>query len=100
MYDDFLKVAEDVALKAGKGVREARESKGFTVDIKSGIDLVTTADRASEELIIGTLKKQFSDHEFIGEESAGALPTSASGALVLSDKPTWIMCVLRLDRFL
>ena len=84
-------MAEEVARKAGKGIKKARESKGFSIDVKSGIDLVTSADRESEELIIGTLKRTFSDHEFIGEESNCALKSNSDGSLVLTEKPTWIM---------
>jgi fructose-1,6-bisphosphatase/inositol monophosphatase family enzyme len=89
--DEFLETAVHTAREAGKGIRKARESKGFTIDVKSGVDLVTTADRESEELIIGTLKGKFPDHEFIGEESSGALRSAPDGSLLLTDRPTWIM---------
>ena len=91
MYDDFLQSAKEVALKAGNGFREARENSGFSIDVKAGVDLVTTADRNAEALIFKTLKQKYSGHEFIGEESANVLTGDENGALVLSDKPTWIV---------
>jgi fructose-1,6-bisphosphatase/inositol monophosphatase family enzyme len=91
-FGEFLKAATEVALAAGKGIREAREKEGgFVVDVKAGVDLVTSADRASEELIIGTLKRKFPDHCFIGEESANDLKSNADGSLALTDAPTWII---------
>jgi fructose-1,6-bisphosphatase/inositol monophosphatase family enzyme len=56
------------------------------------MDLVTTADKAAEELIIESLKAKFPGHAFIGEESSdGAMTAGADGELVLGDTPTWIM---------
>ncbi|KAG5344714.1 IMPA2 monophosphatase, partial [Acromyrmex charruanus] len=48
-------------------------------------DLVTEYDRQIEDIIIGGLKRAFSNHRFIAEESTGKdLPE-------LTDAPTWII---------
>jgi len=89
-----LDSAREVALAAGKVIREAHEdrSKGLGVEIKGGthehVDLVTAVDKACEALIIDTLKARYPGHAFIGEESSAAMP---EGPLQLGDQPTWII---------
>ena len=46
------------------------------VDAKGVSDIVTTADRASEELILGGLRKAFPDHAMLGEE-VGHMPRAS-----------------------
>ena len=90
----LLDAAREVALSAGKVIREAHEnrSKGLSVQIKGGtdqhVDLVTTVDEACEALIIDTLKARYPDHAFIGEESSAIM---TDGPLQLSEQPTWII---------
>jgi myo-inositol-1(or 4)-monophosphatase len=56
------------AYKAG-GVLLAHYGKHFNVFKKGAIDLVTEADTGSESIIIGTIRKVFSDHSILAEES-------------------------------
>lgn len=69
MYKDLLKFAIKTAKKAGKYVL-AEQKKGLTIEEKGKNDLVTNADRASEELIIKEINKAYPDHAIIGEESS------------------------------
>jgi myo-inositol-1(or 4)-monophosphatase len=60
-------VAIQAALDAGAILR-GRLHVDRTVDFKGVIDLVTDADRASEELISSRIRGAFPDHGFLGEE--------------------------------
>lgn len=63
-----------------------RESRSISVQKKSVRDLVTRADRESEELIKEIISQRFPGHRFLGEESAGDIstPPDMSG-------PVWII---------
>lgn len=76
--------AESVARQAGALLlRYQRE--GFDVAHKGDIDLVTTADRESERLIVAALSSEFPTHAIISEEDAGAR------ALTFGPQPVWIV---------
>lgn len=69
-------VAVETAREAGAILRE-RLSLDRQIDFKGAIDLVTDADRASEELVAARIMGAFPDHRFVGEEStflAGDVP--------------------------
>ncbi|MCC6674992.1 MAG: inositol monophosphatase [Thermomicrobiales bacterium] len=66
--DGARELAVDTAKAAGAILRE-RLSLDRMVDYKGAIDLVTDADRASEEAIAAAIMGRFPDHRFIGEES-------------------------------
>ena len=68
MPDGARDVAVETALAAGAILRE-RLSLDRTIDFKGAIDLVTDADRASEELIEAAIISRFPDHRFVGEET-------------------------------
>ncbi len=40
------------------------------IEYKGDVDLVTQADRSAEELIVGRIRKQWPDHDLIGEEGS------------------------------
>ena len=40
------------------------------------VDLVTETDKKCEELVLGTIRKNFPDHNFIGEEGSAAQASS------------------------
>ncbi len=61
-------LAVETAKAAGSILRE-RLSLDRTIDYKGTIDLVTDADRASEELIASAITSRFPEHRFVGEES-------------------------------
>ena len=63
---DIRKV-EEIALNAGKILLEKLQS-GVLVEKKGAIDLITDADRASEEYILQELKKHFPESSILAEE--------------------------------
>jgi myo-inositol-1(or 4)-monophosphatase len=74
----ILEVAREAAQKAGALLKE-RVGKIKSLDYKSAFNLVTDVDKASEDLVITTIRKAFPDDDFLGEE--GGLKESAkSGA--------------------
>lgn len=69
MYESLLKFTIKAAKKAGKYVL-AEQKKGLIIEEKGKNDLVTNADRASEEMIIKEIRKNYPSHGIIGEESS------------------------------
>ena len=63
----FAHVAEGIARQAGALLRGFYE-KGVSTEYKGDVDIVTEADRASEELIVSKLKAAFPSHGIYGEE--------------------------------
>lgn len=68
---DFLEVAIDAALAAGKIQRE-RSDKIGKIHFKGEIDPVTEVDLLCEKEIIGRIKKRYPDHDFLAEESGAS----------------------------
>ncbi|WP_263384082.1 inositol monophosphatase family protein [Granulicella arctica] len=64
---EFAHIAEGIARKAGSLLRGFYE-KGVATEYKGDVDLVTEADRASEQLISERLKAVFPEHGVYGEE--------------------------------
>lgn len=66
----FKSIALDLAKASGQMLMDGL---GRVKDIshKGEIDLVTEADRRSEELIVGRLRETFPDHSIIAEEGGG-----------------------------
>ncbi|MDI3339573.1 MAG: inositol monophosphatase family protein [Sphaerobacter sp.] len=71
-------VAIDAARRAGALLRQ-KVGRVREVRRKGPVDLVTEADRASEELILGAIRARFPEHAILAEES-GALSGSAGEA--------------------
>jgi myo-inositol-1(or 4)-monophosphatase len=69
-------LAISVAREAGAVLRE-RLNRARTIDFKGTVDLVTDADRASEQLIASRIREAFPHHRLLGEE--GARGASADG---------------------
>ena len=65
----FLEAAIEIAREAG-GVLMSHRGVGF--ELKGEYDLVTAADRASEELVVKELQKRFPDHGIVAEEGGHA----------------------------
>jgi myo-inositol-1(or 4)-monophosphatase len=63
---DFLQAAEEAARIGGQVLRGW--SSRFTVQEKSRANLVTEADRASQQAIHEFLARRFPTHDFLGEE--------------------------------
>ena len=68
---EFLSIAIEAASQAGIRLREmlgdSRASKGVTTK-RNQADLVTRADRMTEDLIVGLLRERFLDHGVVAEE--------------------------------
>jgi len=69
-FGELRDAAEEIARAAGEVVLGFR---GESLDVrrKGDVDLVTRADRASEELILRRIRERFPDHEILAEESGG-----------------------------
>jgi len=65
--DPFLNAAVHLAKEAGQLLLRHLDG-ALKVDTKGVSDIVTTADRASEELILDGLRAAFPDHAMLGEE--------------------------------
>jgi len=68
MNDTLLNFAMDVARKAGTLLKE-RFSLEHEVEFKGAVDLVTEADRMSEELILSAIRETWPDHDVMAEET-------------------------------
>src|SRR5258707_8017498 len=62
-----LTTAENVARQADDLLREA-VTRPREIEYKGVIDLVTVTDRASEALIVASLREAFPHHAIVGEE--------------------------------
>ncbi|HBN96245.1 MAG TPA: inositol monophosphatase [Firmicutes bacterium] len=71
----LIEQATQIALNAGK-ILTAKLETGITIEHKGSIDLVTDADRASEEYIVEQLRRVFPHHGILGEEGARVEGTS------------------------
>jgi len=66
----FLETASDIARQAGALLNEySQRNIGF--ELKGEFDLVTEADRASENLVVQALQKSFPTHAIVAEEGGG-----------------------------
>lgn len=64
---EFLDVAINAARRAGRLLLDLSGSR-LKVEKKGKVDLVTDADRRSEELVRNIIREKFPEHEFIAEE--------------------------------
>jgi myo-inositol-1(or 4)-monophosphatase len=65
--DLFAERAVEIAREAGAFLKETFHTD-HRIDFKGEINLVTEADRSSEEIITSRIKKLFPDHDIMGEE--------------------------------
>ncbi|NQX35369.1 inositol monophosphatase family protein [Herbiconiux sp. VKM Ac-2851] len=83
---ELLAIARDIALEAGELVRRRRSEGVEVAATKSSIaDVVTFADRESEDLIRARLAAARPDDGFLGEESAGEPTPGTSGVVWVVD---------------
>jgi myo-inositol-1(or 4)-monophosphatase len=64
-----LQLAKTTAKQAGKELKKRFYSRKFSTQLKSKHEIVTTADKLAEKIIIAGIKKQFPDHAILAEES-------------------------------
>lgn len=65
---DFLPFMQELAREAG-AVLTSYFGK-VAIEYKGEVDLVTEADRSSERLVVGRIRKEFPGHDLIGEEGS------------------------------
>jgi myo-inositol-1(or 4)-monophosphatase len=70
MAKTFLEVAVETALEAGKILAEESE-RPADISYKGDVDLVTQADRRSEQAIVKRLGREFPEHAILAEEGSG-----------------------------
>uniref|UniRef100_H2ZVZ8 Inositol monophosphatase 2 n=1 Tax=Latimeria chalumnae TaxID=7897 RepID=H2ZVZ8_LATCH len=63
-WEECLRAAEQIALNAGKVIREALKKDKQVRTKTSAADLVTETDRNVETLIISSLKQKFPTHRY------------------------------------
>ncbi len=79
MYKDYLEAAVEIAREAGKILME-EFSRPLDIRYKGDeVDLVTQADKRSEQAIVARLTKYFPDHAIAAEEGTGHESASGSG---------------------
>ena len=69
--DELREVCAEAARRGGAVLRE-RFGQRRTIEYKGGIDLVTDADKASEEALLGFLRARFPDVGVLAEESGAS----------------------------
>src|SRR5947209_19512788 len=67
--DSFLDTAIEIAQEAGQILMAHR---GVSFELKGDYDLVTAADRASEQLVIKRLRERYPKHGIVAEEGGRA----------------------------
>ncbi|ADK82733.1 inositol monophosphatase [Sediminispirochaeta smaragdinae DSM 11293] len=71
--DGALEVATEAAQKAGE-LQKRLLIEGFRVDRKStSVDMVTEADKKSEQIIRSVITSRFPDHDILGEEEGSTV---------------------------
>jgi myo-inositol-1(or 4)-monophosphatase len=66
--EDFLTPLQELAREAGALLMSFFGK--VSIEYKGDVDLVTKADRASEKMIVERIRKQWPDHDLIGEEGS------------------------------
>ena len=80
---DILDFTIHIARLAGSRIKAMREEENFSEELKFGCELVTSADIASNDIIISEISKAYPGHRIISEES----PNESFEI----DAPTWII---------
>src|SRR5207245_485017 len=70
MGNQFLEVAVEAAMEAG-GILLSEFDRPAKISYKGEVDLVTQADRRSEEAIVSRLRAYFPEHAIVAEEGSG-----------------------------
>jgi myo-inositol-1(or 4)-monophosphatase len=65
---DYITPMQELAREAGSLLMSYFGK--VAIEYKGDVDLVTVADRSSEELIVGRIRKQWPDHDLMGEEGS------------------------------
>ena len=65
----LISMVEETARAAGATLLEHYNSSDLVVDLKGVADLVTSADRAAEALVLSRIRKTYPEHRVLAEES-------------------------------
>ena len=84
--ESILNFAVDIASQAGDLIVKLRSENHLHHDYKKGIELVTNADIAADELITQAISQRFPDHQILAEES-----NPNFDELALNDAPLWVI---------
>lgn len=84
--DEMFEFTLKLARQCGVLIKTAYDLPKEIVTKSSEVDLVTETDELVERTIIDAITKRYADHEIIGEES-----TAAGKAVVLTERPTWVI---------
>lgn len=79
---DFVRATALKAAEAAGNILREKIGKLGNIDYKSAFNIVTEADKASEDEIIRIIRQQFPDHQILGEES---------GAHTSNSKQRWLV---------
>src|ERR1051326_1428511 len=66
--EDYIHPMQELAREAGALLMSFFGK--VSIEYKGDVDLVTKADRASEKMIVERIRKQWPDHDLIGEEGS------------------------------
>ena len=80
----LLRTAEEIAREAGELLLQSAK-RPLEVHEKGATDLVTSADQASEKLILARIRKAYPEHRILSEESAADTERTATGTLWIVD---------------
>ena len=67
LREELKSTAVEAARIAG-GILEEHARRGFRIEYKDAVNLVTDADRRSEQAIVDTIRKSWPDHHILAEE--------------------------------
>ncbi len=83
---DIRDFTTELAVRAGKRALEMREAGGLQHDLKQEVELVTSADLETSEMICAAIRETYPDHVLLTEESEGAAAVRPD-----LEGPTWII---------
>ena len=69
-YGSVLRFTVDLAIRAGKLIKEKRDLQDLSIKYKDNMEAVTSADIAADDLITTEINKHFPGHAIFSEESS------------------------------
>ena len=86
-YDEWLKFAKELAIKAGELIVSARDSEAFIRNYKADHELVTSTDLAVDQYLCLSIVERYPAHKILSEESSPGLDLTSIGINV----PVWVI---------
>jgi len=75
--NELLTFTRELAFEAGQLIRSMRENGELDHRYKQGIEIVTSADLASDDLLCSRIQERFPDHQILSEERPPDVDLSA-----------------------